>query len=250
VVPADEPGGSLGMEAWGPGADLLVTGASDWLGFADRPEGWAPTHPLLAEGRRRHRWLRLGASRSVLDVLLPTIVAQRVASQDAARSWRRLTRAYAEPAPGPADLALPPDPARLGRLGYAGLHRFGIERTRALPLLAACRAAPRLERLGGGPADRLMAGLTQLPRIGTWTATTVARAATGDPDLVVVGDYGLPSFVAWNLAGERVADDARMLELLEPEAPHRARAMQLLLMIGARPPRHGARRRAPAIFSP
>ena len=52
----------------------------------------------------------------------------------------------------------------------------------------------------------------------------MARVVVGDPDTVVVGDYGLPALVAWNLAGERTADDARMLELLEPERPHRARA--------------------------
>jgi hypothetical protein len=47
--------------------------------------------------------------------------------------------------------------------------------------------------------------------------------------------------VAWNLAGERTADDARMLELLEPERPHRARAMQLILAAGTAPPRRGPR---------
>ena len=54
-----------------------------------------------------------------------------------------------------------------------------------------------------------MAGLQQLPGHRAWTATSVARAVTGEPDIVVVGDYGLPAMIAWNLAGERTADDAR-----------------------------------------
>jgi 3-methyladenine DNA glycosylase/8-oxoguanine DNA glycosylase len=94
-----------------------------------------------------------------------------------------------------------------------------------------------------------MAGLQQLPGIGAWTATSVARAVTVDPDIVVVGDYGLPAMIAWNLAGERTADDARMLELLADEAPHRARAVQLVLCCGETPPRHGPRLRAAAVIS-
>ena len=55
-----------------------------------------------------------------------------------------------------------------------------------------------------------------------------ALLAFGDPDAVIVGDYHLPSFVGWNLVGERDADDERMLELLEPFRPHRARVVALL----------------------
>ena len=89
-----------------------------------------------------------------LEVLLPTIVAQKVPSADAARAWRRLRRAFAEPAPGPADLTLPPDPRRLARLGYHDLHRFGIERRRAQPLLAACRVAAASSGCGSGARPR------------------------------------------------------------------------------------------------
>ena len=168
---------------------------------------------------------------------------------DAARSWRAVRRWLAERAPGPADLTLPPDPARLAELAYHDLHRFGIDRRRAEPLLAACRAAPRLERLGRTTPGELMAGLTQIPGVGTWTATSVATVALGDADIVVVGDYGIPSAVAWALAGERRADDARMLELLESERPHRARAVRLLATTGRTPPRHGPRLRPTAISS-
>ena len=57
--------------------------------------------------------------------------------------------------------------------------------------------------------------------------------ALGDADAVSVGDYHLPNQVAWALAGEARADDARMLELLEPYRGQRGRVIRLLLA-GAR----------------
>ena len=241
--------GTVEARAWGPGAEAALAAVPGLVGFNDLDDSYHPGHPVLAEWQRRHPGLRLGHTTSVMEVLLPTIVAQKVPSADAARSWSRLRRAFAEPAPGPADLALPPDPRRLARLRYHDLHRFGIERKRAQTLVAACRVAPRLEALRARGADLLMAGLCQLPGIGVWTATSVARAVCLSPDVVVVGDYGLPSMVAWNLAGERKADDERMLELLAGEAPHRARAVQLVLRCGETPPRHGPRLRAAAVLS-
>jgi 3-methyladenine DNA glycosylase/8-oxoguanine DNA glycosylase len=95
----------------------------------------------------------------------------------------------------------------------------------------------------------LVAGLVQLPGVGRWTALNVALYVHGDPDTVVEGDYNLPALVAWNLAGERTADDARMLELLEPDRPHRARVMQVLGAAGTTPPRHGPRLSSPAVVS-
>ncbi len=247
IVPGDRPTDPIEARAWGPGRDLALALVPDALGFHDDPSAFTPRHPLIREQHRRHPGLRLGRTRAVVEVLLPTIVAQKVPAADAARSWRGVRGWLAERAPGPADLILPPDPARLAELAYHDLHRFGIDRKRAEPLLAASRVAARLDRLGDRPPDELVAGLTQIPGIGPWTASSVAMVALGDPDTVVVGDYGIPSAVAWVLAGERKADDARMLELLEPERPHRARAVRLLATTGHTPPRHGPRTRPTAI---
>jgi hypothetical protein len=65
----------------------------------------------------------------------------------------------------------------------------------------------------------------------------------GDDDAVAVGDYHLPNIVAWNLAGEPRADDARMLALLEPFHGQRGRVLRLLGLAGARPPKFGPRQR-------
>jgi len=241
IEPRDRPDDPVVARAWGPGADRVLDQVPDLLGFGDLVDGFDPVHPLVREQHRRHPHLRLGRTNSMAEALLPTIVEQKVPSADALRSWRGLRRAFAEPAPGPADLILPPDPARLADLAYHDLHRFGIERKRAEPFLAACRSAGRLQRLVDRTPDELAAGLRQHRGIGAWTATVVTRLVLGDPDTVVVGDYGIPSFVAWAMAGERTADDARMLELLEPERPHRARAVVLLMTTGRTPPRHGPR---------
>jgi 3-methyladenine DNA glycosylase/8-oxoguanine DNA glycosylase len=69
----------------------------------------------------------------------------------------------------------------------------------------------------------------------------VGLVALGDPDAVSVGDYHLPSQVAWALAGERSGTDDRMLELLEPYRGHRGRVLRLLAAGGVFPPRRGPR---------
>ncbi len=99
----------------------------------------------------------------------------------------------------------------------------------------------------GRTPEQLSAGLRQVRGLGTWTAAVVAESVLAHPDTVVVGDYGIPSVIAWSLVGERKADDARMLELLEPERPHRARAVALIMAAGRTPPRHGPRLESPSI---
>ena len=77
--------------------------------------------------------------------------------------------------------------------------------------------------------------------IGPWTVAEVARVSYGDPDAISVGDYHIPSVVAWALAGEAKADDARMLELLEPYRGQRGRVQRLLEVSGIYPPKRGPR---------
>ena len=83
--------------------------------------------------------------------------------------------------------------------------------------------------------------LTALPGIGPWTAAEVAIVALGDTDAVSLGDYHLPNQVAWALAGEPRADDARMLELLEPWRGHRGRVIRLVVAGAGAAPRFGPR---------
>ncbi len=225
--------------AWGPGAHEAIAGAGELVGVLDDPSALVPHHSVIRETVRRHPGLRLPRSRRLFEALLPAICEQKVTGVEARRAYRALIRAHGEPAPGPPGLRLAPDPARLVGLPSYAFHPLGIERRRAEVIRAAARLAPRLEAMSSAPeADRL---LRSIPGIGPWTSAEVRRVALGDPDAISIGDYHIPSLVAWALAGEPRADDARMLELLEPYAGQRGRVQRLLEASGIRLPRFGPR---------
>lgn len=234
--------------AVGPGADWAVAHAPDLVGAADDLTAFMPdAHPAVARAHRQRPGLRLIRSRRAADVLVATIIAQRVTSGEAARSWTLLVRGLGQPAPGDEGLRLPPDPDRLAGTPTWAFVPYGVDQARAGRIVAACRRHSRLQEaidlaVTGDRADarrRLLA----VPGLGPWTAGHLLRVAGGDADAVEVGDYHVKHHVAWNLAGEPRADDERMLALLAPFAPHRGRVVRLLLSAGVRPPRYGPGRR-------
>jgi 3-methyladenine DNA glycosylase/8-oxoguanine DNA glycosylase len=235
------------VEAWGQGAHWLVDHAPAWLGLEDDPASFRPSDPVVHDLHRRLRGLRVGRSGAVVESIVPAILEQKVTSTEAHRSYRQLVWAQGEPAPGPLGLRLSPSPALLASLPYHAFHRFGVERRRADTIRGACSYAHRLEEAAGLPREAARRRLLALPGVGPWTAAVVAGAAFGDPDAVIVGDLHLPHLVAWTLAGEPHADDARMIELLEPFAGHRARVVRLVVAGGGRPPARYPRRRLRSI---
>ena len=120
-------------------------------------------------------------------------------------------------------------------------HRAGIERKRADTIRIAASRADRLQEAVDLADGVLAARLAALPGIGPWTVAEVVAVGLGDPDAVSVGDFHLPHLVAWNLAREPRATDARMLELLAPFVPHRGRVIRLLERYGEGAPRFGPR---------
>lgn len=236
----------LTTEAWGPGADWMQQQADRVVGAEDDTDGFVPHHDVMARVVRQRGIHRFPRTDRVFDALVPAVLGQKVQTQIARRAWRGMLRRFGEPAPGPVDLRVHPPPERFGELGYAALHRVGVERRRATVILRAARMADRLERAAQGE-DRVAASarvdrlLRSVPGIGVWTSSVVRTVALGDPDAVLVGDYHVPHMVAWALAGEPRGDDRRMLELLEPYAGHRARAQRMLKSAGIRAPRHGPR---------
>jgi 3-methyladenine DNA glycosylase/8-oxoguanine DNA glycosylase len=137
----------------------------------------------------------------------------------------------------------PPSPTVLGRLSSPDLHLLGLERRRAQTLVGAAVALARHQHLADGDAPAGTAALRTVPGIGPWTTGCLAGLTWGDPDTVITGDSGIPSLVAWVLAGQRRADDARMLDLLAPYRPHRYRVLGLVMASGRRPPRQAPRSR-------
>jgi 3-methyladenine DNA glycosylase/8-oxoguanine DNA glycosylase len=243
-------GGALVATAFGPGRDWLLDRADAIAGLRDDVTDFAEVatrHPLVRRLAREHSGLRFAATGRVFHHLVPAILGQKVTGKEAHSAYVRLLRHFTtEPAPVPASgagpsrpLRLPPDPAAVAASPYWLFHPFGIEQKRADALRRTAARAGALER-SADAADATVR-LTSLPGIGPWTAAEVVRVAFGDPDAVSVGDYHLKNIVAYALAGEPRADDARMLELLEPFAGHRGRVCQLLAAAGISAPRYGPR---------
>jgi 3-methyladenine DNA glycosylase/8-oxoguanine DNA glycosylase len=233
-------GGEIEVNAWGPGAEWLVASAPDLVGARDSLEGWDPPYGVLRDLHVRHPGLRVPRCGLVFEMVVPSVIEQRVTGHEAWRSYRQVVRRYGTPAPGPTDLVVPPGADVLKRLPSWEWHRAGVEEKRAAAVRAAAQVAPRLEEAAEMAPDGALRRLRAVPGIGAWTAAEVAQRALGDADAVSVGDIHLPHVVGWVLAGHRV-DDAGMLELLEPVRGHRYRATRLIELSGARNPRFGPR---------
>lgn len=228
----------LRLRAWGPGAHHAIATAPDLLGLTDNPDALVPHHRVLGAIIHRNPGLRLTRTNGTWEALLPAICEQKVTGIEARRAFRGIVRTFGQPAPGPPGLFLAPDPGVMARVPYFALHRFGLERRRAEVIRRAAALAPRLEAM---TRDEAYAAMLRVPGIGPWTVAEVGRVAYGDPDAVSVGDFHVPNLVAWALAGEPRADDARMLQLLEPYRGQRGRVQRLLEAAGIAPPKFGPR---------
>ena len=139
---------------------------------------------MLADLHRHHPGLRLGRTGLVFEALLPTILEQKVPSVEAYTSYAQLVRALGEPAPGNAELLLPPEPARLLATPYWAVHRFGIERRRFAVIQTVAAQARRLEATADMDPVEARRLLMTLPGIGPWSAAEVSAVAYGDRDVV------------------------------------------------------------------
>ncbi|MFJ1975055.1 DNA-3-methyladenine glycosylase family protein [Streptomyces sp. NPDC087903] len=232
-------GGEVRGEAWGPGAEWLLERLPGLLGAEDDPSAFAPRHRLVALARHRRPGLRLTRTGLVMESLIPSILEQKVTTDEAYRAWRLLVRKFGEPAPGPAPerMCVVPEPRAWALIPSWEWHRAGVDNKRASTILRAVRVAARLEQAVGMEPAAAQARLEVVPGVGPWTSAETVQRSHGAPDAVTVGDLHLPGIVGWALAGDRDADDALMLELLEPYAGQRHRAARLILLSGRTPPR-------------
>ncbi|MCH0567128.1 MULTISPECIES: DNA-3-methyladenine glycosylase [unclassified Streptomyces] len=235
--------GAVRGEAWGPGAEWLLERLPELLGASDDPAAFAPRHRVVALARHRRPGLRLTRTGLVLESLIPSVLEQKVTTGEAYRAWRLLVRAHGEPAPGPVPerMYVMPEPRAWALVPSWEWHRAGVDDKRASTVLRAVRLAARLEETAGMTPKAAQARLEVVPGIGPWTSAETVQRSHGAPDAVTVGDLHLPGIVGWALAGDRDADDAVMLRLLEPYAGQRHRAARLILLSGKVPARRAPR---------
>lgn len=237
---------------YGPGAGWLLERADALAGLRDDPTGFLPLarqHPVVAVLADGMPGLRLARTERVFDELVRVVLAQKVTTVEATRSYAALVRRFGEPAPGsapglgpgPVGLLLPPAAETIATAPYWAFHPLGIEQRRADTLRRLAAVADRLERTVHEPPERARTLLMTRPGVGPWTAAEVAAVAYGDPDAVSVGDYHVPHQVAYALAGEHRGTDQRMLELLAPFGGHRARVIRLVVHAGVQEPRRAPR---------
>lgn len=230
---------SLRAAAWGPGAEWALGQVPELVGEHD--DGHVETdHPLIVDLQARLPGLRIGATRRVLEAIVPAVCAQRVSAYEAKRSYRQLVESFGEPAPGEpgAGLLLPPDARTLATTGYQDLHPLGLERARADVVRRSAARSATVESVADDPPAIAEQRLRSIAGLGVWTAARVREAALGDPDAVPVGDAGLKHLVSFVFTGERRGTDAQMVELLEPFRGQRGRVLRLLQAAGLGPRRH------------
>jgi 3-methyladenine DNA glycosylase/8-oxoguanine DNA glycosylase len=242
-VHVDRPNAEVRVDAWGPGRDWVIERAPHITGEGDEPASFTTDDPLLRALHRDLRGLRIVRLRCAFDFTVATIIEQRVTSREAHRSWRALVRRHGVAAPGGNGLVVPPPPRILARLPDWEWRRLGVELRRSSTVRRLAIEATRIERAADTNSGVLTQRLVSINGIGPWTSAQVLHMIAGDPDAVPVGDWHLPAHVAYALAGERDADDARMLELLEPFRPQRARALRLIIAGTAGPERRAPRAR-------
>ncbi|MBO8189394.1 DNA-3-methyladenine glycosylase 2 family protein [Streptomyces sp. DW4-2] len=238
-------GGTDGVvcaQAWGPGAQWLLEGLPALLGAEDDPHAFVPHHDLTREAHRRHPGLRLIRTGRVVEALIPTVLEQKITTDEAYRAWRLLVRRFGERAPGPhPDLWVMPHPRDWLRIPSWEWHRAGVDQKRSAAILRALQRASRMEEAARMDLAAALARLQAIPGIGPWTAAEVLQRSNGEPDAITVGDLHLPRLIGYALTGARGTDDDGMLELLAPYTGQRHRAGRLILLGGPRMPRRQPR---------
>ena len=223
---------TLLLTAYGPGAAEALLRAPAAVGLCDDPYAFAPAHEGLRVLAEQHRDAHLPRALRISDVLKASVLQQRVTFEEASAAHRELVLRFSEAAPG-ADalgvrLMLPVDNAILARMPSYEARGAGIDMRRAQILMEAARKA-RFVDAAQDDLVELRRRLALLPGVGPWTHAYTLGHGAGDADAVPFGDVHLPHTVALALRGDPRANDDDLAEMLAPFAPHRFRAIRLMM---------------------
>jgi DNA-3-methyladenine glycosylase II len=158
--------------------------------------------------------LKLKSQHSPFEALLESIIYQQLHGKAAAAILKRLLTAFGELHPAPELLLQAPDDM-LRACGLSG------SKTKALRDLAAKTldgTVPTLTAIRRMPDDEIVARLTEVRGIGTWTVEMLLIFRLGRPDVFPVTDYGVRKGFAltFNRLPKLKPFDATMLA--KPEA--------------------------------
>ncbi|MEM7405465.1 MAG: hypothetical protein AAF458_09255 [Pseudomonadota bacterium] len=230
--------------------DVFVWGAdSEWIrprlpalfGLLDRPFAFQPDAPSLRRLARRYAGLHLTRLPRLSTRLMQIVMLQLISWRDATRAWRRFISAHGVAAPGITVLRAPPRMSTVARLSPEAFVACGLTHAQGRAIINIAAHERLVERQSAQAPGAAVAALTGLHGIGPWSANYLLGTACGFADAQLLGDFGLPHSVAWTLTGAPRADDAQMLELLEPYRPHRFRIVRWIWASAIHAPRRGPR---------
>lgn len=147
--------------------------------------------------------LRVPGAFDGFELALRAILGQQVTVKAAATIAGRVVARFGEPldlgalgpdAPPPDGLTmLSPTPSRIAAAAVDDVASLGVPRARAASIVALATevAAGRLRLEPGVPAAGVVAQLTRIPGIGSWTASYIAMRALREPDAFPRGDVAL-----------------------------------------------------------
>jgi AraC family transcriptional regulator of adaptative response / DNA-3-methyladenine glycosylase II len=199
----------------------------------DEPTAQLRRDPTLGPLLRARPGLRTPGTWDPYETGVRAIVGQQVTVAAASTITGRLVGRHGTPVPGVSQLGLTHAFPSAMTLADADLEGLGLTRARQEAIRSFARAvADGAVRLDGSVGlDQLLASMTAIEGLGSWTANYVALRL-GEPDAFPAGDLGLR---------RAVGGDARSLvALAEAWRPWRALAATHLWAAGAATPGRAA----------
>jgi DNA-3-methyladenine glycosylase II len=156
--------------------------------------------------------------------LVRAIVGQQLSVHAARAIYGRLTDRFGERPPTPAEI-LAEDPETLR--AAAGLSRAKVAYLRSLAehVISGELELERLDQLGD---DEVIAELTAVKGLGTWSADMFLMFHLERPDILPVGDLGIRRAIERAYALEHLPEAEEISQIAEPWRPYRTLACRYL----------------------
>jgi DNA-3-methyladenine glycosylase II len=162
---------------------------------------------------------RRGSRPDAYQALARAIVGQQLSTKAAASIWGRVTELFGEHTPSPVQL-LEVDGQDLRDAGLSwskvGFLKDLAERVEDGRL--------DLDRLGELSDEDVVAELTEIKGVGSWTAEMFLIFHLGRPDVVSMGDLGIRRAVQLAYGLDELPGPSEMKRISEPWRPHRTLA--------------------------